>query len=152
MRLVSSAMLLSGVVFVAPTLAAAGAPTGTWMTEEGDSKIRISSCGKALCATVVWAKVEGRDGNNPNPALRRRPIVGMELSTDMMPDGQGGWAGSIYNPENGKTYAATLKPKGERALEVGGCILGGLLCGSESWTRQPDDTASAQVAPPAARR
>lgn len=152
MRVVWAAVLLSSATLSVPALAAPDAPLGTWMTEEGDSKVRISSCGKALCATIVWAKVDGRDGSNPNPALRRRSIVGIDLTTDMAPDGEGAWAGSIYNPENGKTYQATLKRKGERDLEVGGCIMGGLLCGSETWTRQPDDTASAQAVLPPARR
>lgn len=147
MRLViSAAVLLAGLG--APALALPGAPYGIWLTAEGDSRIRISPCGKALCATIVWTKQAGTDGQNPNTALRKRPLVGVELSKDMIADGQGGWSGSIYNPENGKTYAGSMKVRGEGKLEVGGCVLG-VLCGSETWSRMPDDTASVT---PAARR
>lgn len=125
--------------------AASEAPAGTWLTEEGGSRIRLSPCGKAMCATIVWTKAGGTDANNPDPALRARSMVGVDLSRDMKPDGNGGWAGSIYNPQDGKTYQGTMQMKGERSLEVAGCVLGGLICGSETWTRQSDSTAS--VAP-----
>ncbi len=148
MRLTGTALVLaSGLAGAA--IAAPDTPTGIWMTAERDSKIRIASCGKALCATVLWAKAATADENNPNPSLRSRSVVGIDLSRDMKPDGKGGWAGSIYNPENGKTYAATMQRTSERELEVGGCVMGGLLCGSETWQRAPDSTASnAPVARP----
>ena len=140
--------LVAGLLTTAASVqASAPAPFGTWMTKEGDSRIRISSCGKALCATIVWTKEPGTDGQNPDPGLRSRNIVGVDLSRDMQPDGSGGWLGSIYNPDNGKTYRATMRRRGESELEVGGCILGGLLCGSDTWLRQPDGTASVMPAP-----
>lgn len=132
------AALVTCSTYVAPALAASEGPIGTWLTEERDSKIRVANCGKALCATIVWAKETGVDSNNPNPSLRSRSIVGIDLTRDMKPDGSGAYAGSIYNPENGKTYQATIKRKGESELEVGGCVLGGLLCGSETWVRTSD--------------
>ena len=130
---------------MSPVVAMAESPIGVWMTAEKDSKIRVANCGKALCATILWAKATGVDENNPNPSMRDRKIIGLDLSRDMRPDGSGGFAGSIYNPENGKTYKATMNAKTLNELEVGGCVLGGLLCGSETWTRVPDNTAS--VAP-----
>ena len=137
---VVAAMGLAGVSSTA--LAAPDSPVGIWMTGEKDSRIRVSPCGKALCASVVWTRESGTDSNNPNPALRERNIVGIELTRDMKPDNGGGWAGSMYNPEDGKTYRATMRRKGERQLEVGGCVLGGLICGSETWQRQGEDTAA----------
>lgn len=116
--------------------------TGVWLTENGDSKIRISPCGKAYCGTVVWAKANSLDENNPDPSLRKRSVVGMPLTKDMRPAGDR-YAGSIYNPENGKTYTVTMQVKGSSKLEVEGCVLG-FLCGGESWSRLPDETASAE--------
>ena len=119
-----------------------GALAGLWLTENGDSKIRISPCGKTFCGTVVWAKTNGLDEHNPDPALRKRSIIGMPLTRDMKPDRDGGWSGSIYNPQNGKTYAVTMQVKGGKELEVEGCVLG-VLCGSDTWSRLPEETASA---------
>ncbi|MDB5589716.1 DUF2147 domain-containing protein [Enterovirga sp.] len=141
-----TASILAAAAFVGPTaLAAPESPAGVWMTEEKNSKVRIAPCGKAMCATIIWAKKVGTDENNPDPALRNRNIIGTDLSRDMKPDSKGGWSGSIYNPENGKTYQASMQRVTDKELEVSGCILGGLLCGSETWTRQGDNTAS--VAP-----
>ena len=94
-----------------------------------------------LCATILRAKGGGQDEQNPDPSLRSRSVVGLNLSRDIRPDGKGGWQGSMYNPQNGKTYKTTLTPKGSE-LEVGGCVLGGLLCGSETWERSGEATGS----------
>lgn len=139
-------ILLVAVAAAASATAAAGPESdglvGTWLTDGGDSRIRIAPCGNAFCGTVVWAKTNGLDTQNPDPALRKRTIVGMPLTRDMKPDGKGRWAGSIYNPENGKTYEITMQVKGTDTLEVEGCVLS-VLCGSERWTRTNQETASA---------
>lgn len=154
MRLVLTASLLAATSLLAPlTWAASDAtPTGVWMTENNLSKVRVASCGKAMCATIVWASKSGTDKNNPDPALRTRSIVGLDLTRDMRPDGKGGYAGNIYNPQDGKTYEATMQRVSESELEVGGCVLGGLLCGSETWTRQGESTGSTNPAPEKPRR
>ena len=125
---------------VGPAWASSASPIGVWMTEERESRIKIAPCGKALCATVLWARTSGTDRNNPDPGLRNRNIIGIDLSRDFKSDGSGGWTGSIYNPQNGKTYKATLQVRSDRELEVGGCVLGGLLCGSETWSRESGGT------------
>jgi uncharacterized protein (DUF2147 family) len=74
--------------------------------------------------------------------MRGRSIVGMPLTKDMRPAGDR-YAGSMYNPENGKTYSVTMQVQGSSKLEVEGCVLG-ILCGGESWSRLADETASAE--------
>jgi len=32
-------------------------PSGLWLTEAGDAKIRVSQCGDSICGTIVWLKV-----------------------------------------------------------------------------------------------
>lgn len=135
-----AATLVFGASFAGPA-AAAENPAGVWLTEERGSKIKIAPCGKTLCATIIWAKGGGVDDQNPDPAQRARPMVGLNLSRDIRPDGSGGWQASMYNPENGKTYKTTLTPKG-RELEIGGCVLAGLLCGSETWQRAGETIGS----------
>jgi uncharacterized protein (DUF2147 family) len=111
-----------------------------WLTEAGDSKVRIKKCGQALCGTIVWLKepidsVTGRpqiDDKNPDPALARRPIIGLNLFHDMKPSGDH-WSGRIYNADNGKTYASNVSLVDAATLKVSGCVL--FVCGSERWTR-----------------
>lgn len=140
MRRLATALVIPATL-AGPVARAADNPSGIWLTEERSSKIKIASCGKAMCATILWAKGAGLDDHNPDPTMRGRPVTGLALSRDIRPDGKGAWQGSMYNPENGKTYKTTLTPKG-RELEVGGCVLGGLLCGSETWARSAETTGS----------
>ncbi|MBV9077417.1 MAG: DUF2147 domain-containing protein [Methylobacteriaceae bacterium] len=140
---------LAAAIFASTGAAAAGPEhlVGTWMTESRDSKIRVAPCGRVYCATVVWAKTNSLDARNPDPGLRRRGTIGMQLTKDMRPAGDGSLSGSIYNPEDGKTYSASMNLRGTNDLEVSGCVLGGLICGSETWKRDSEDTASAAPAP-----
>ena len=126
-------------------LAQAAGVSGVWTTEHGDAKIRIAACGPALCGTIVGLAEpvdrEGRaktDVNNPDPARRSRPLVGLIILTGLAPSGEasgGTWRGVIYNADNGKDYEVSVRLIDERRAAIRGCILGGLFCGGETWTR-----------------
>ncbi len=137
-RLIAAlAALLSGLTLVS---AQAAEPTGTWLTQKRDARIRVAHCGMALCGTIIWIKdkVDPKTGkppvdvDNPNPHLRHRRIVGLRIFA-MMPDGHGRWTGRIYNSDDGQTYDAKLIPQDAHRLEVKGCV--GLICGSETWRK-----------------
>jgi uncharacterized protein (DUF2147 family) len=55
--------------------------------------------------------------------------------TELASDGNGGWKGRIYNPEDGKSYAAEAEVQNNGALLIKGCALGGLICDGQTWTR-----------------
>ncbi|MBX9844372.1 MAG: DUF2147 domain-containing protein [Xanthobacteraceae bacterium] len=124
------------------TLSAATAaePTGTWLTQQGDARIRIAKCGANMCGTIVWLREPidpqtGKpqvDDKNQNPALRNRRVIGLRIFA-MAPDGTGGYAGSIYNADDGQTYRSKIILRSPAQLEVQGCA--GPLCGSEQWRR-----------------
>jgi uncharacterized protein (DUF2147 family) len=122
-------------------LAQVAGVSGVWTTEHGDAKIRIAACGPALCGTIVGlaqpVDAEGRaktDVNNPDPARRARPLVGLTILTGLTPS-SGTWRGLIYNADNGKNYDVSVRLLDDRRAAVRGCILGGLFCGGETWTR-----------------
>ena len=52
----------------------------------------------------------------------------------MKPNGEDSWAGTAFNPEDGKRYTAKLTLSGDH-LVTAGCVLGGLICKSFDWTR-----------------
>jgi len=117
------------------TPAFAASPKGDWLVEDKSAIIRIDSCGSALCGAIVWAKKQdGVDENNPDPAKRSRPIMGLPLLLGMKPGSDGRWDGDIYNPENGKTYTSRMWLKNDDTIRVEGCVLG-FLCGGQDWTR-----------------
>jgi len=117
-------------------------PAGVWLTEAGDAKILVGKCGFTLCGTIIWLKdpidpATGRpqlDDKNDDPALTRRPIVGINIFHGMKSVAEHKWSGRIYNADNGKTYASDVTLTAPRKLEVRGCVMS-ILCGGETWTK-----------------
>jgi uncharacterized protein (DUF2147 family) len=50
------------------------------------------------------------------------------------------WEGQIYNAVSGQTYNANVRMLGDNALRVEGCVLGGVFCGGQRWTRVNDSS------------
>ncbi|MDH3740344.1 MAG: DUF2147 domain-containing protein [Hyphomicrobiales bacterium] len=116
-------------------------PSGIWITGDGRSHVSVRACGAHYCGTVVRLaepyEADGqpkRDTENPDPAKRNRPLIGMRILHDMAQvTGQARWEGQIYNPEDGKHYAGSMMIRGDQ-LEVEGCVLI-VVCQSQTWTR-----------------
>jgi uncharacterized protein (DUF2147 family) len=116
-------------------------PSGIWLTQAGDAKVRVSKCGAGICGVVVWLKdpidpATGKphvDDKNPNPALKRRPMIGLPLFSGMHATGPNRWSGQIYNADDGSTYASNVSVSAPDILKVEGCV--GAFCGGENWTR-----------------
>ena len=120
---------------------AGGDPSGIWLTQNGDAKIKVSKCGGGICGMIVWLKepidpATGKpavDDRNPDPTLARRPMVGLPLFSSMRPSSGGRWSGKIYNADDGKSYDSHIGLAGPNELRVEGCV--GPLCGGETWAR-----------------
>ncbi|UTD27647.1 DUF2147 domain-containing protein [Bradyrhizobium sp. WD16] len=121
--------------------AADNGPVGVWLTQAGDARVQVSHCGGKLCGKVIWLrdpidKATGKpqvDDKNQNPALRNRPIMGLQLFIDMAQTTANAWSGRIYNADDGQSYDSTITVAGPSRLDVRGCV--GPLCGGEAWTR-----------------
>jgi uncharacterized protein (DUF2147 family) len=111
----------------------AGDPTGTWLSQSGETKVRIAPCGGEFCGTIVWTKGGGKDEKNPDPALRGRALAGVQMIFGMKPSGSG-YAGRLYNYADGKTYSGKLKTVGDDKLQLSGCVMG-VFCKRQTWTR-----------------
>jgi uncharacterized protein (DUF2147 family) len=138
-------LLAAAALFV---LAGSGAalaadPSGTWLTQSGDSRIKLSDCGGAVCGTLIWMKepndaATGKpktDKKNSDEAKRNRPLIGVPIVLNMKPAGTGKWTGQVYNAEDGKTYSGNLTFPGGDSLQLQGCALGGMICKSQTWTK-----------------
>ncbi|HEY5130308.1 MAG TPA: DUF2147 domain-containing protein [Bradyrhizobium sp.] len=120
---------------------ASGEVTGIWLTQAGDAKIRIRKCSGGICGVIIWLKdpinpATGKpqvDDKNPNPALARRPMIGLPLFSGMRAAAPNKWSGQIYNADDGSNYASHIAVSGPDTLRVEGCV--GPLCGGETWTR-----------------
>jgi uncharacterized protein (DUF2147 family) len=127
---------LPGLAQTGSARAAGQDVTGTWVTEGGRSRVRLGPCGRALCGTIVWTEIDALDARNPDPALRGRTIKGVQMLSKGRPEGEG-WTGELYNPLDGRTYSGRLRLTGPRTLELSGCVLAGLICKSQIWSRAP---------------
>jgi uncharacterized protein (DUF2147 family) len=130
--------LALGLCAASGNLAVAQEVTGAWST--GKARVRIADCGGALCATVTALNEpnddEGKpkvDKNNSDASKRSRKIVGISILSGMKPSGDNSWKGNIYNPEDGKTYSASMTLQGS-SLKVQGCALG-IICKTQIWSR-----------------
>jgi uncharacterized protein (DUF2147 family) len=135
--------LLGVILTLASGPAVAGDPAGEWLVEDGTARIRIALCSGSLWGVIGWEKTPGTDTENPDPAKKTRPTLGIPILINMKPSGPDKWAGQIYNAQNGKMYEASVSLESEKALKVRGCILGGLFCGGETWSRFPVPPAPA---------
>jgi uncharacterized protein (DUF2147 family) len=113
--------------------AQAADPSGIWLTETGTSRVRIAPCGSGFCGTIVSAPGKGLDAKNPDPALRTRSVVGVQILSAPQVDGAG-FSGTLYNPNDGKTYSGSLKLTSANTLEVAGCVMS-VFCKRQTWTR-----------------
>lgn len=133
-------VLGAALMAVAGAAQAGGTAQGDWITQNGSAKVHIAPCGSELCGAVVWMKQPNdpetgqlqKDGHNPNPALRGRAALGLEIIHGMKPTGDGRWeGGTIYDPQTGKTYASKLSHNPDGTLKVEGCIA--ILCQAQTW-------------------
>jgi uncharacterized protein (DUF2147 family) len=128
-----------------PALAAE--PVGEWLVADGGAQIRIEPCADALWGIISWTREPGFDSNNPDVAKRSRPLVGVPILRGMKPASANRWEGEVYNAQNGKMYSVSITLVSDDVLKIQGCVMGGLFCGGENWTRVQPVKATAPAAP-----
>ncbi|MEO0820253.1 MAG: DUF2147 domain-containing protein [Pseudomonadota bacterium] len=136
-----SGLLVRGLAAAATLVALAGSagaesgavgPVGTWKTATNDEgrylHVVIASCSAdpaLLCGTVA-AAFGGAD----------QSTVGKPILWDMASEGDGRWSGGrVWAPDDDNTYRAKMQMKNAATLELSGCVLGGLICRGQDWTR-----------------
>lgn len=125
--LVGAAMPAAAVVRVQ-----VAAPTGLWVNPARSVKVATAPCGAALCGRVAWASgaasTDARAGGTPR-------LAGTEILQDYHRAGAATWQGRVLVPDMGRTVDSTLTLLDTDRLKVSGCVLGGLFCKSQIWTR-----------------
>ena len=110
-------------------------PAGTWLSQTGETRVRLAPCGGQMCGTIVWGKNPGKDVHNPDPGQRGRDLVGIRMIT-MSPSGADQWKGTLYRYTDGQTFKGNLTLAGPNTLQLQGC--GGpfnAICRSQTWSR-----------------
>ena len=134
MRLSWLSLLLPAVALTSPALAAQPI-TGRWITNDRKAIVTIAPCGPLICGRITrilapTPKGPPVDERNPDPKLRKRPILGLEVLSGFTDKGKD-WRGRIYDPEGGKWYKSILKRE-SGGIAAQGCIA--FFCRTQHWT------------------
>jgi uncharacterized protein (DUF2147 family) len=144
-------MLFASVLFLAFQVAAqADRIVGFWLTEKKDAQVQIvkSTDGK-YHGTIIWLdepfEDDGSvkiDDENPDPALQKRTIMGLQLLKNFVYNSNDKkWGkGTIYDPDSGNTYDCYLWFEDDpNILHLKGYILGMKFIGRKSnWFKSTD--------------
>jgi len=106
---------------------------GNWMTTDNLLKVHVYKENGEFKATVVWFQDahykckmnDCTDENNPDPALRSRKILGMQVLSGLKYDADRNlWVdGKIYDSNSGDTYDSVVTMPSENKLLVRGYYL-----------------------------
>jgi uncharacterized protein (DUF2147 family) len=147
MKILRAATLAAvSAVVLALNLAApafAADPIGTWLTGDKKGKVKIVNCGGAICGSLVWMQEPNdpetnqpkTDKHNSDASKQGRPLIGTPIVLSMKPNGADVWQGQVYNAEDGGTYTGSFTMTGANSADLKGCVMGGLICKSQTWTR-----------------
>lgn len=122
-----------------------GAVVGLWLNQAEDGYVQVYVAPDGTLSGLIAgdpADEEEFDTHNPDPKLRGRSLRGLRIMYGFRynPDDNRWVDGSIYNPENGKTYSVWLALQPDGRLELHGYVLFSFIGRSRLWTRaSPDD-------------
>ncbi len=117
----ATSILILALALRVPALANSADPSGVWLRDDGNARVRIAPCGSNICATNLWIK-DTSGGEE----------VGDRLVLTLKPEGADKLSGEAFDPKRNRRFAMTLtvKPDG---LSTRGCIIG-VLCKTVTWT------------------
>jgi len=135
--------IISILITLSPYLSYAQADendiTGLWYNEDKTGKIRIFEKDNQFFGELTWVDLDpgdsGLDDNNPDQQMRSKPLVGLLILKGFEYDDGAYEDGTIYDPENGKTYSCTMKLEDINKLYVRGFIGFSLIGRTTYWTR-----------------
>jgi uncharacterized protein (DUF2147 family) len=123
---------LMALAVVAAGLPPAPPVVGVWHNPKNSVAVRTGACGDKLCGWVVrandQAQADARDGGTPK-------LIGTALLREYRPSGRRKWSGQIYVPDMGRTFGSTITLVDSNTIDVKGCLIGGLLCKTQTWRR-----------------
>lgn len=133
--------ILTALVFSLSTMNAQDV-IGKWKLEDGTAIVEVYQNGDSFNGKIVWLEkpteadgTPAKDGNNPDPKLRSRQLIGLNMLSGLAKSGEEYKGGSIYDPGNGKTYNCSMKVEGDVLKVRGSLDKKGLLGRTMDWFR-----------------
>jgi uncharacterized protein (DUF2147 family) len=116
---------------------------GIWEPSSGKARVKIDQIDDKFYGRIVWLREPNdesgnakKDKNNPDEALRVKPLLGYRMLRDFTFVEKNTWDnGTIYDPESGSTYSCTITMTDDNTLEVRGYIGVSLFGRTDVWKR-----------------
>ncbi len=102
---------------------------GSWRTEVDDGAyayVTIAPCGAAMCGVIAQTFNASGEYQSEN--------IGRQIVINMAPQGGNAYEGQVWRPSNNKIYLGKMDLNGN-TVQLRGCVAGGLICSSQTWTR-----------------
>ncbi len=122
-------VLFSFLIFASFSLIAQDLTQGLWYNEKKSAKVQFYKQGDKMYGKIVWLKdplLNGKpklDKTNPDDALKSKPLLGLVFLKSFINTKKNIWEeGTIYDPENGKTYQCKITIVSPTQLDVRGFI------------------------------
>lgn len=133
MNRIFPAIVTCVALLAAPVAASAKAPLeGHWKNPKGSVVVRVAQCGASYCGTVIdasaKAKATAKKGGTPN-------LIGTRILSEVKPVGENSWRGRAFDPKRNLRAPATIRLIGPSTLSIKGCLIGGMICKEQRWTR-----------------
>ena len=122
-HLAVSALALSGLAFSAAGASAADI-SGTYVRPSTGTQVEFYDCGGKLCGKIVAVKDKAKE-----------KTVGTVILKSASRSDDKTFKGELLNTEDGKTYNGVLTVVSAKEIKLEGCVLGGIVCKGENWTK-----------------
>ena len=115
---------------------------GKWKLENGSAIVEVYRAGDVYNGKIVWLQQPNEadgtpnvDDKNPDSKLRSRKLLGLNMLSGLKKKGDEYTGGSIYDPNNGKTYNCSMKVEGNVLKVRGSLDKRGLVGRTMDWHR-----------------
>jgi len=109
---------------------------GTWLTADKSGQIYIYKSGDKYFGKIKSGnKKEQLDVNNPDKTRRKDPLIGLVILKNFTFNDNEWKDGTIYDPNNGKTYSCIMSLTNKNTLKIRGYIGFSWIGRTEVWGR-----------------
>jgi len=116
---------------------------GLWQTGSGKGRVQITKYGNKFSGKIVWLRdpndAKGNpklDSKNPDVNRQKNTTIGITNLLGFTYEGKSEYDnGTVYDPENGKTYKCIMTLENINSLNVRGYIGFSFIGRTDVWTR-----------------
>ena len=116
---------------------------GLWQTGSGKGRVQITKYGNKFSGKIVWLRdpndAKGNpklDSKNPDVNRQKNTTIGITNLLGFTYEGNSKYNnGTVYDPDNGKTYKCNMTLENINSLNVRGYIGFSFIGRTDVWTR-----------------